>query len=184
MVIGCHAFESYYESQGFVYRTIGAWLHYGNTGVDLFFVLSGFLITGILFDSLKDEGYFRKFYARRVLRIFPLYYAVLFVCLLLTWPLHLHWNGMAGGVVSAEPSAVWRREFCVGPAYSAVSLDDAGDGRAVLPGVASYCAVCGHDERAAACDVDWFGGGAGVEVGASGVWSFALGDSYHDDLPC
>lgn len=94
MVMGCHAFESNYEAGSPVVRFVGEVLHYGNAGVDLFFVLLGFLITGILYDSLKDEGYFRKFYAVRVLRIFPLYYGVLFVCLLLTWPLHLHWGSM------------------------------------------------------------------------------------------
>jgi peptidoglycan/LPS O-acetylase OafA/YrhL len=78
----------------------------GWIGVDVFFVLSGFLITGILLDSKGDPHYFRSFYARRVLRIFPLYYFIVVVSLLVLPHLH-HPKAQNFGRIAGDELYYW-----------------------------------------------------------------------------
>ncbi len=82
MVLLLHFFGAMAPQNG-VERAIVLATGYGAYGVELFFVLSGFLITGILYDARDKPHYFRNFYMRRFLRIFPLYYMVLAAVFLL-----------------------------------------------------------------------------------------------------
>jgi peptidoglycan/LPS O-acetylase OafA/YrhL len=76
MVLLFHFVANVPPSNG-IERAVVEVTKYGSYGVELFFILSGFLITGILYDTHNEPHYFRNFYMRRLLRIFPLYYGVL-----------------------------------------------------------------------------------------------------------
>ncbi len=80
LVLFCHFYyfegvKAYLDSTSL--KTVWSLAGSGWLGVDLFFVLSGFLISTILFNTKESPSYFKSFYGRRVLRIFPLYFLVL-----------------------------------------------------------------------------------------------------------
>ena len=78
MIIAFHFFQNL-EPNSFGLSFLKKISVFGQTGVTLFFVLSGFLITRILLQTKFKEGFFKSFYMRRSLRIFPLYYLFLFM---------------------------------------------------------------------------------------------------------
>jgi len=75
-------------------------------GVDMFFVLSGFLITGILLDSRGKPKSLRNFYVRRVLRIFPLYYLLVILCLVVL-PMFPHPKAQNFGRIAGYEPLYW-----------------------------------------------------------------------------
>jgi peptidoglycan/LPS O-acetylase OafA/YrhL len=86
MVMLFHICPGLFRAEDSLFKVVRRMAYIGQLGVDLFFVLSGFLITGILLRSKGSVGYFRNFYIRRILRIFPLYYGFLLVFFFLIPP--------------------------------------------------------------------------------------------------
>ena len=96
----------------FIADLLRAGFDFGWVGVDLFFVLSGFLITGILLNAKGSRNYFRWFYVRRALRILPLYY--LSVAVYFWWfrPAHVaaseqvwYWTYLANWRIAYDPDS-------------------------------------------------------------------------------
>ncbi len=102
---------------------LGGLIMQGWGGVDLFFVLSGFLITGILLQARGASGYFRTFYTRRALRIFPLFYLVCAAGMFLypaftgtpTVPFRVqlwYWLNLSNVLTAIQPNAIaWADPF-------------------------------------------------------------------------
>ncbi len=82
-------------------------LSLGWTGVDLFFVLSGFLLGGILLDNQKASNLFKVFYTRRACRIWPLYYLVVVLLLIIPQPWNLDIHPAFGFAPLQEPLPSW-----------------------------------------------------------------------------
>jgi peptidoglycan/LPS O-acetylase OafA/YrhL len=110
------------ESRDFPFLHVQTLFTNGWMGVDLFFVLSGFLITGILLDTKETESYFKNFYARRCLRIWPLYY----VCLLFMFVLVPLLSPSLREMIFARSSPWWSYPFYLQNFFGAISAGAAG----------------------------------------------------------
>jgi peptidoglycan/LPS O-acetylase OafA/YrhL len=97
----------------------GGWI-----GLDLFFVLSGFLITSILLASKGKPRYFQNFYGRRAVRIFPLYYSVLVVGLFIAPALFgERWDRFMG---DTWPKQAWLWGYALNIAVTLGVMRDSG----------------------------------------------------------
>lgn len=102
LVIGCH-FAVAPGAAGFLHPVAALWYRIGWAGVDLFFVLSGFLVSGLLFAEFKRNGRVdaRRFLVRRGFKIWPAYFVYLaFIGAWLVWQ-------QARGITAVDGTSLW-----------------------------------------------------------------------------
>jgi len=102
LVLG-HNFDPESHGSGLLVRLLTYPLDAGWTGVQLFFVLSGYLITCGLMADQSSPHYYRSFFVRRTLRIFPLYFATLFL-LLIVLP---HFTALPEALAHEKRHQIW-----------------------------------------------------------------------------
>jgi peptidoglycan/LPS O-acetylase OafA/YrhL len=124
-VIAGHYFAA--PGKGIFRYLDGYWVRLGWTGVDLFFVLSGFLIGGILLDCRGSARYFETFYTRRMFRILPAYYTWILLYILVFAFGRFFFSNPAADVGRASPALVFSQflflqNFSSLPAHSLASV--------------------------------------------------------------
>jgi peptidoglycan/LPS O-acetylase OafA/YrhL len=95
----------------------------GWTGVNLFFTLSGFLITGNLIDSEENENFYSRFYIRRALRILPLYFLILFI-LAVTGTASLNYLAVCVVFLANWPKLLLHRSFTMYPVLWSLAVEE------------------------------------------------------------
>jgi peptidoglycan/LPS O-acetylase OafA/YrhL len=123
LVVSFHYLEIPADGGGWFGNVARAFLSFGWSGVDLFFVLSGFLIGGIVIDNREATNRFRTFYIRRICRIFPLYFLwlSLYYFLPLLLPTGLPGSSAYGGEIFHFPK--WGYIFFLQNFYTAATGD-------------------------------------------------------------
>jgi peptidoglycan/LPS O-acetylase OafA/YrhL len=126
MVCFVHFFQvdesSLYEANQYLGIGLFKISQIGLRGVELFFILSGFLISGILINSKKSPSFFKTFYFRRFIRIFPLYYFVLAISFLVL-PQFINIDA-SGNYVIKQQVWLWTYTSNLSNIFDQISWDD------------------------------------------------------------